>query len=48
MKKIFSNPEIEIMILGQDDIITTSTAGNDEEGNMNSEMNSSTNETYAW
>jgi hypothetical protein len=24
MKKIFGNPEIEIMILGTDDIITTS------------------------
>ena len=48
MKKIFSNPEIEIMILGQDDIITTSTAGTDEEGKMNSEMNPNTNETFAW
>ena len=28
MKKIFNNPEIEIMILGAQDIITTSAAGN--------------------
>ena len=30
MKKIFNNPEIEIMIIGAQDIITTSQAEGDE------------------
>ena len=30
MKKIFNNPEIEIMIIGAQDIITTSYAEGDE------------------
>ena len=45
MKKIFSNPEIEIMILGaQDDIITASSFEN-----ANGEENASgVNETPDW
>ena len=31
MKKIFNNPEIEIMILGAQDIITTSSAATGED-----------------
>lgn len=31
MKKIFNNPEIEIMILGVQDIITTSAAATGED-----------------
>ena len=31
MKKIFNNPEIEIMILGAQDIITTSAAATGDE-----------------
>lgn len=43
MKKIFNNPEIEIMILGAQDIITTSAAANGGLGEYASE-----NETPDW
>ena len=41
MKKIFNNPEIEIMYLGAEDIITTSKAGGEEN-------EASVNETPDW
>lgn len=45
MKKIFNNPEIEIMILGAQDIITTSAAST---GDWDEEAAQRTNETPDW
>jgi hypothetical protein len=44
MKKIFNNPEIEIMILANEDVITTS----DASGAWDEETATGVNETPDW